>query len=132
MSVPDNNISDQEIITLTQNINSLYTAENNKDYATALNYFSYPITRYYNFSNLSYQQMNDVYLHSDTKLAYHENLINLNNSLAAKTSYGYRLIVFGDYKFTTMAAPDSVRVHAVNAELLLNNDFKIFSVKDNK
>ena len=128
----ENLISDEEIKTISSNINALYNAENRKEYTTALGFFSYPITRYYNFSNLSYQQMADVYNQSDTKLPYHENFINITSSMAEKTNYGYRLVIHGEYKFTTVSVPDSVKVHNINAELLLNTNYKIFMVRDNK
>ena len=123
-------ISDGEIQILSENINKLYTAENSKDYTTAMSYFSIPVSKYYNFSNLSYQQMNDVYLQSDAKLVYHENLIDISASSAEKTNYGYRLTIVGEYKFATIKNPDSTRLHTVKAELLLNNDYKIFSARD--
>jgi hypothetical protein len=123
-------ISDEEIQVISQSINNLYTAENSKNYTTALSFFSFPVSKYYNFSNLSYQQMYDVYLQSDAKLTYHENAINISNSFAEKTSYGYRLTMLGEYKFATVKNPDSVRTNVVRAELLLNNDYKIFSVGD--
>jgi hypothetical protein len=92
---------------------------NVQNIAALLNYFSFPIRRYYEVNNYSYDGLKKRYERYYYKvLASHKMTINWGNSFISKTSEGYLVEINADYEYATQKKPADI--HNLNTTIIMN------------
>ena len=131
----NNNISDSEISGLRSILKSFYE-EDNKDASgfdidKTLDFFSFPLRRYYQISPASRQDVYDGYsLSIYQKLNYHHQSIDWEKSYFEKDGDVYIGHISGAYEFSTKTSPTDYKTRIVNDVFIFNETGKIISVSN--
>lgn len=125
-------ITKEETDEITAKLTAFYEADNNENTDVILGYFAYPIKRYYQTYNVSYEQLREMFSVSfNSKLLSHKIFVNWSNSTVDKISNGYLAKINATYQFITQKTPDEERTRSFNMIISMNNNKEITSVYEN-
>lgn len=125
-------ITKEEADEITAKLNSFYEADNNENTDVILGYFAYPIKRYYQTYNVSYEQLKEMFAASfNSKLLSHKIFVNWSGSSVDKIANGYLVKVNATYQFITQKKPDEERTRSFTMIISMNNNKEITSVYEN-
>ena len=125
-------ITKEEADEITAKLNSFYEADNNENTDVILGYFDYPIKRYYQTYNVSYEQLKEMFAVSfNSKLLSHKIFVNWSSSTVDKIANGYLAKINATYQFITQKKPDEEKSRSLNMIISMNNNKEITSVYEN-
>jgi hypothetical protein len=127
------NIAPDMINSLSQVTEQFFTAGDNEDITALLNFFSFPVTHYYEVSNYGYDALKrryERYYHE--VLSTHKMNVNWNSSYVSKIPGGFHLEINTSYTYTTKKNPDNI--HNLTTVIVMNLDqqFKIYEMYETK
>ncbi|MFM2386037.1 MAG: hypothetical protein RL660_794 [Bacteroidota bacterium] len=129
-STPQEEALSRDELSTISNIMNSYFENDNEHNAKVLDYFSYPINKYYNEKNVSYDRLYDLYSKSVNELSYHKLTPYLGTSTVRKTGNGYSIILKATFDWEKNSGKSGSREQLL--QFNLNNAYKITSVYEVK
>jgi hypothetical protein len=126
-------ITQTEVDEISQVIKDFYQCENNEDISCLLNRYSFPVSRYYQLYNVSYEDLHRLFTESFTeKLSYHRITLKWDYCTIQKIGDGYKAVVYADYEFIRSATPDENRSRSIQIIIYFNSAYQITSIYENQ
>lgn len=126
-------ITQAEIDQVSKKIQEFYDYENKEDVSNLLSYYEFPLVRYFNIYDVSYDKLYGMVTEAfNGKLFYHKIDIKWNYSQVQKLAEGgYKVLMFAEY---TSASEDQAdqKMKNINLVIILNDAYKITSIYPNK
>ncbi len=126
---PEITLSQAEIDIISRRINEFYEYETKEDIPNLFSYYHFPLDRYYDLYNVSYDKLHKMVTEAyNGKLYYHNIKINWNYSTVQKISTGgYKVLLSAIYTSASQSYEDkkSKYIHLV---ILMNNNYEITSI----
>ena len=126
-------ITQVEIDLVSKKIQEFYDYENKEDVSNLLSYYEFPLVRYFNIYDVSYDKLYGMVTEAfNGKLFYHKIDIKWNYSQVQKLAEGgYKVLMFAEY---TSASEDQAdhKMKNINLVIILNDAYKITSLYPNK
>ena len=129
-------ISKAEVDNVSQALKKFYQCENDGDISCLLNNYNFPVNRYYQLNNVSYEDLHKLFTESFTeKLSYHFINIKWDYCTVQKDAdgyYGYKAVLYADYSFTRQNTPDENRSRSIQVVIFMNSNYKITAIYENQ
>lgn len=126
-------ITQVEIDQVSKKIQEFYDYENKEDVSNLLSYYEFPLVRYYNIYDVSYDKLYGMVTEAfNGKLFYHNIDIKWNYSQVQKLAEGgYKVLMFAEYTSASEDQGDH-KTKNINLVIILNDSYKITSIYPNK
>lgn len=122
-------LSNEERQDISNLLNGLYTAENNEEIGSMLEYFEFPIERYYNSYSIDSDSLSAMFNTSfNKKLLRHSITVDWNETTVTKTATGYVVIAKAIYKKVLQKEPDAEKTMDIRINIKMNADKKITTI----
>jgi len=122
-------LSQSEVDIISRKIYEFYDYEAKEDIPNLFSYYQFPLDRYYQLYNVSYDKLHKMMIEAfKGKLYYHNIKINWNYSTVQKLSTGgFKVLLSAIYTYASESNDDrkSKNIHLV---ILMNNNYKITSI----
>jgi|CXWL01.1.fsa_nt_gi hypothetical protein len=126
-------ITQTEVDEVSQVLRNFYQCENDEDISCLLNRYSFPVSRYYQLNNVSYETLHKLFTESFTeKLSYHHITIKWDYCTIQKIYDGYKAVLYADYEFIRTATPDENRSRSIQIIIHLNSSYHITTIYENQ
>lgn len=125
-------ITQAEVDNVSQILSNFYQCENNEDIHCLLNHYSFPLSRYYQLYNVSYNDLYNLFTESFNVLLYsHFITIKWEYSTVQKLGDGYKAVLYADYNFVRQKAPDENKSRSIQVVIFMNSSYKITHIYEN-
>ena len=125
-------ISQTEIDNVSRRIDEFYKYETDEDITNLLSYYRFPLDRYYQLYNVSYNKLYKMVAEAyNGKLYYHSINIKWNYSSVQKLSIGgYKALLFAEYTSASQSGDDR-KTQNIHLIIIMNNNYEITSIYPN-
>ena len=125
-------ITQKETDDISALMKTFFEADNAENIPAILGYFSYPVKRYYNMNDVSYEKLETLFQSAfSTTLLHHSINVNWEGSVVEKTAYGYLVKVNATYDFATQKKPEEEKSRIINVVILMNGNRQITTIYEN-
>ena len=124
-----NELLQSDVSALTEKLKHFYLCDNQENIDEICNFFSYPVMKYYNQTNVSYDTLKTMFESSfHEKLRYHNIDIYWSSSTVQKISSGFLVNLQASYHFITNKLPDQQKNRNMKIVLQLDDNKSINSI----
>lgn len=125
-------ISQDEVNNVSQRINQFYEYENNENVSSLLSYYRFPLDRYYQLYNVSYDKLHKMVTDAFNGTLYHHNIvIQWNYSSVQKIGTGgYKTLLTAEYTSASKSQYDR-KVQIIHLVIIMNGSYEITSIYPN-
>lgn len=125
-------ISETEVDNVSRRIDEFYKYETSEDIPNLLSYYKFPLDRYYQLYNVSYEKLHKMVAEAfNGELYYHNINIKWNYSSVQKlSSGGYKALLFAEYTSASQSGVDR-KTQNIHLTIIMNNNYEITSIFSN-
>jgi len=125
-------ITQTEVDNVSQILKKFYQCENDEDISCLLDHYDYPLSRYYQLYNVSYEDLHKLFTESfNEKLSYHFIAIKWEYSTVQKSGDGYKAVLYADYNFVRQKEPGENRSRSIQVIIFMNSNYMITDIYEN-
>lgn len=125
-------ISQDEVDNVSRRIDEFYKFENSEDVSNLLSYYRFPLDKYYQLYNVSYDKLHKMVTDAfNSTLYYHNIVVQWNYSSVQKIGSGrYKTLLTAEYTSASKSQNDK-KVQIIHLVIIMNDNYEITSIYPN-